>query len=63
VPTKLPASRVVRRRSDRLWQSAAISGGGEGAGGYGWYAGGQAAPLVREKIVAMLAANTTAALG
>jgi hypothetical protein len=31
--------------------------------GYGWYVGGQAASLAREKLVAMLAANTTAALG
>lgn len=30
---------------------------------YGWYLGGQAAPLAREKLAATLAAETTAALG
>lgn len=31
--------------------------------GYGWCLGGRAAPLAREKLVATLAAETTAALG
>ncbi|HEX6662242.1 MAG TPA: hypothetical protein VF025_01085 [Gaiellaceae bacterium] len=34
-----------------------------GIDGYGWCLGGQAAPLAREKLVATLAAETTAALG
>jgi hypothetical protein len=34
-----------------------------GIDGYGWYLGGRTAPLVREKLVATLAAETAAALG
>jgi hypothetical protein len=34
-----------------------------GIDGYGWYLGGRAAPLAREKLVATLAAETAAGLG